>query len=255
MTSVVKARSSSGNQESWNDIRAPPTSRTNGNVIWKRWPNKPQGQFFVPLHKNKTVQSHYCSRSIMILKLLLKLKKKKRNLAVSPKQRICLCLFLKSPVLDINPGSVFFLAGPLNFVEAERACRADGGELAKVGQLYAAWRFQGLDQCDGGWLWDGSVRFPITSPRQRCGGLPEPGVRNFGYPTKTQRLYGAYCYRWHLVEDWHRGRKKTFLLWKQWRFYLPILNTHTHKGDCLAFQCDSLSPPHKVFRSVCVFFY
>ncbi|XP_062393711.1 hyaluronan and proteoglycan link protein 2 [Sardina pilchardus] len=92
-------------------------------------------------------------------------------------------------------GSVFFVAGPLNFVEAERACRADQGELARVGQLYAAWRFQGLDRCDGGWLRDGSVRFPITAPRRHCGGLPEPGVRSFGYPGKTQKIYGAFCYR------------------------------------------------------------
>ncbi|XP_036394952.1 hyaluronan and proteoglycan link protein 2 [Megalops cyprinoides] len=92
-------------------------------------------------------------------------------------------------------GNVFFVGGQLSFPKALEACREKGAELARVGQLYSAWRFRGLDHCDGGWLHDGSVRFPITTPRKRCGGLPDPGVRNFGFPNKTQRLYGAYCYR------------------------------------------------------------
>ncbi|XP_063055382.1 hyaluronan and proteoglycan link protein 2 [Engraulis encrasicolus] len=93
-------------------------------------------------------------------------------------------------------GTVFYLGGSFNFAEAEQACRVDGGgELARVGQLYAAWRYQDLDQCNGGWLQDGSVRFPIVTPRKHCGGLPEAGVRSLGFPKKTHRLYGAYCYR------------------------------------------------------------
>ncbi|CDQ72520.1 unnamed protein product [Oncorhynchus mykiss] len=90
---------------------------------------------------------------------------------------------------------VFFVGGPLTFGEAVEACRGEGGELALVGQLYSAWRFLSYDRCNGGWLKDGSVRFPITTPRERCGGIPEAGVRTFGYPSKTLRLYGAYCYR------------------------------------------------------------
>ncbi|CAB1334365.1 unnamed protein product, partial [Coregonus sp. 'balchen'] len=74
------------------------------------------------------------------------------------------------------------------------ACRGEGAELALVGQLYSAWRFLSYDRCDGGWLKDGSVRFPITTPRERCGGIPGAGVRTFGYPNKTLRLYGAFCY-------------------------------------------------------------
>lgn len=92
-------------------------------------------------------------------------------------------------------GFVFFVGEPLTFGEAMQACRGEGAELALVGQLYSAWRFLSYDRCDGGWLKDGSVRFPITTPRGRCGGIHEAGVRTFGYPNKTLRLYGAYCYR------------------------------------------------------------
>ncbi|XP_039535680.1 hyaluronan and proteoglycan link protein 2 [Pimephales promelas] len=92
-------------------------------------------------------------------------------------------------------GSVFFIPGQLDFVEAEHACRREGAGLARTGQIFSSWKFQQLDRCDGGWLQDGSVRFPIINPRERCGGIAEPGVRSFGYPSKSLRLYGAYCYR------------------------------------------------------------
>ncbi|XP_056236361.1 hyaluronan and proteoglycan link protein 2 [Seriola aureovittata] len=92
-------------------------------------------------------------------------------------------------------GSVFYISGSFSFEQAEHACKRQFAELALVGQLYAAWHFQNYDQCDGGWLRDGSVRFPISNPRRRCGGLPEAGVRSFGFPSKMTHLYGAYCYR------------------------------------------------------------
>ncbi|XP_074539815.1 hyaluronan and proteoglycan link protein 2 [Halichoeres trimaculatus] len=92
-------------------------------------------------------------------------------------------------------GSVSYISGSFSFEQAERACKHQGAELALVGQLYAAWRFQKYDQCDGGWLRDGSVRFPISNPRERCGGIPEAGVRSFGFPNRMKHLYGAYCYR------------------------------------------------------------
>ncbi|XP_016076809.1 PREDICTED: hyaluronan and proteoglycan link protein 2 [Miniopterus natalensis] len=91
-------------------------------------------------------------------------------------------------------GQVFFVPGRLTLSEAHAACRRRGAVVAKVGHLYAAWKFSGLDQCDGGWLADGSVRFPITTPRPRCGGLPDPGVRSFGFPQPQQASYGTYCY-------------------------------------------------------------
>lgn len=89
---------------------------------------------------------------------------------------------------------MFFVPGRLTLSEAHAACRRRGAVVAKVGHLYAAWKFSGLDQCDGGWLADGSVRFPITMPRPRCGGLPDPGVRSFGFPQPQQANYGTYCY-------------------------------------------------------------
>ncbi|XP_062453904.1 hyaluronan and proteoglycan link protein 2 [Rhea pennata] len=91
-------------------------------------------------------------------------------------------------------GQVYFIRGHLNFKEAGQACRNHGAALAKVGQLYSAWKFSRLDRCDGGWLADGSVRYPIATPRERCGGLPDPGVRSFGFPNKELRTYGTYCF-------------------------------------------------------------
>lgn len=92
-------------------------------------------------------------------------------------------------------GYVFYVSGSFSFQQAADTCERQGARLALVGQLYAAWRFQKYDQCDGGWLSDGSVRFPISAPRERCGGIAEAGVRSFGFPDKSAPLYGAYCYR------------------------------------------------------------
>uniref|UniRef100_A0A8C2X5Y3 Hyaluronan and proteoglycan link protein 2 n=1 Tax=Cyclopterus lumpus TaxID=8103 RepID=A0A8C2X5Y3_CYCLU len=92
-------------------------------------------------------------------------------------------------------GSVSYVSGSFSFEQAGHACRRQGGELALVGHLYSAWRFQSYDRCDGGWLRDGSVRFPISSPREHCGGIPEAGVRSFGFPNEMTHLYGAYCYK------------------------------------------------------------
>ncbi|KAI1904129.1 hypothetical protein AGOR_G00002510 [Albula goreensis] len=91
-------------------------------------------------------------------------------------------------------GHVYFLSSPngLNFTEALQECERDGAQIAKVGQLYASWRFADMDSCDAGWLADGSLRYPIIQPRPNCG-PPEPGVRNFGFPSQSQK-HGVYCY-------------------------------------------------------------
>ncbi|XP_004852804.1 hyaluronan and proteoglycan link protein 3 isoform X1 [Heterocephalus glaber] len=93
-------------------------------------------------------------------------------------------------------GQVYYLEHPekLTLTEAREACREDGAHIAKVGQLFAAWKFRGLDHCDAGWLADGSARYPVAHPRPNCG-PPEPGVRSFGFPDPQSRSYGVYCYR------------------------------------------------------------
>ncbi|KAM9688516.1 neurocan core protein [Trichechus inunguis] len=100
-------------------------------------------------------------------------------------------------------GEVFYV-GParrLTLAGARAQCRRQGATLASVGQLHLAWH-EGLDQCDPGWLADGSVRYPIQTPRRRCGG-PVPGVRTVyrfanrtGFPTPASR-FDAYCFRAH----------------------------------------------------------
>ncbi|XP_042269453.1 hyaluronan and proteoglycan link protein 3-like [Thunnus maccoyii] len=92
-------------------------------------------------------------------------------------------------------GKVYYLqpSQKMNLTEAQQACEENGAEIAKVGQLFAAWKFSGLDHCDAGWLADGSVRYPITRPRRNCG-PSEPGVRSFGFPP-PQHKHGVYCYK------------------------------------------------------------
>ncbi|NWQ84599.1 PGCB protein, partial [Columbina picui] len=99
------------------------------------------------------------------------------------------------------PGEIFLETAPDKFTleEAAARCRALGAELASTGQLYAAWN-AGLDACSPGWLADGSVRYPIVTPRERCGGAL-PGVKTIflfrnqtGFPDAQSR-YDAYCFR------------------------------------------------------------
>ncbi|XP_064355009.1 brevican core protein isoform X3 [Dromaius novaehollandiae] len=98
-------------------------------------------------------------------------------------------------------GEIFLETAPDKFTleEAEARCQALGAELASTGQLYAAWS-GGLDACSPGWLADGSVRYPIVAPRERCGGSL-PGVKTIfvfrnqtGFPDAHSR-YDAYCFR------------------------------------------------------------
>uniref|UniRef100_A0A672FVZ8 Brevican n=1 Tax=Salarias fasciatus TaxID=181472 RepID=A0A672FVZ8_SALFA len=98
-------------------------------------------------------------------------------------------------------GEVFHDSIPqhFSFDEAQSYCRAAGAELATTAQLYWAWS-EGLDRCSPGWLSDGSVRYPIIVPRDRCGG-PQAGVKTLyqfsnqtGFPEPTS-LHDVYCFR------------------------------------------------------------
>ncbi|XP_026130190.1 hyaluronan and proteoglycan link protein 1-like [Carassius auratus] len=95
-----------------------------------------------------------------------------------------------------HKGRFYYLIHPfkLKYDEAVRACQKDGAQIAKVGQMYAAWKLLGYDRCDAGWLADGSVRYPISKPRRRCSPT-EAAVRFSGFPDKKHKLYGVYCYK------------------------------------------------------------
>ncbi|XP_071396000.1 hyaluronan and proteoglycan link protein 1-like isoform X1 [Centroberyx affinis] len=93
-------------------------------------------------------------------------------------------------------GHFYWLVQPdrLTYDEAVQACLDDGAEIAKVAHMFSAWKLQGYDRCDAGWLADASVRYPISRPRKNCSPL-EAAVRFVGFPDKKQKLYGVYCYK------------------------------------------------------------
>uniref|UniRef100_A0A8C9Z3F0 Brevican n=1 Tax=Sander lucioperca TaxID=283035 RepID=A0A8C9Z3F0_SANLU len=101
--------------------------------------------------------------------------------------------------VSLCKGEVFHGSAPKRFTfsEAKAYCLSHGAELVTTAQLYAAWN-DGLNLCSPGWLADGSVRYPIVTPRERCGG-GEPGVRTVyrysnqtGFPEVHTR-HDVYC--------------------------------------------------------------
>ncbi|XP_068131285.1 aggrecan core protein isoform X2 [Hyperolius riggenbachi] len=103
--------------------------------------------------------------------------------------------------IDKLRGEVFFATRPDHFTlqEAQDFCESKNATLASTGQIYAAWKL-GLDKCRAGWLSDGSVRYPVVTPRQVCGG-DKPGVRTVylyanqtGFPDPLSK-YNAFCFR------------------------------------------------------------
>ncbi|XP_077362834.1 brevican core protein-like [Festucalex cinctus] len=98
-------------------------------------------------------------------------------------------------------GEVFYDPVPqqLSFEGARSYCRAARAQLASAAQLHLAWS-EGLDSCSPGWLSDGSVRYPIRTPRDRCGG-PQAGVKTvYRFSNQTvfpepSSQYDVYCFR------------------------------------------------------------
>lgn len=110
-----------------------------------------------------------------------------------------LCVSLAGNLIDfllLSAGRFYYLIHhtKLTYDEAVQACLDDGAQIAKVGQIFAAWKLLGYDRCDAGWLADGSVRYPISRPRKRCSPT-EAAVRFVGFPDKKYKLYGVYCFR------------------------------------------------------------
>lgn len=81
-----------------------------------------------------------------------------------------------------------------NFIGAQQACQDQDATLATFEQLFTAWE-EGLDWCNAGWLADGTVQYPITGPRDGCGGVDlAPGVRSYGQRHRLLSRFDAFCF-------------------------------------------------------------
>uniref|UniRef100_A0A3Q2Z419 Hyaluronan and proteoglycan link protein 1a n=1 Tax=Hippocampus comes TaxID=109280 RepID=A0A3Q2Z419_HIPCM len=96
-------------------------------------------------------------------------------------------------------GVVFPYSPPLgrysfSFHEALQACLDQDAVVASYDQLFEAWK-GGMDWCNAGWLDDGTVQYPITKPREPCGGANNrPGLRNYGRRDKYMSRFDAFCF-------------------------------------------------------------
>lgn len=70
-----------------------------------------------------------------------------------------------------------------------------------------------MDWCNAGWLDDGSVQYPITTPREPCGGKNTvPGIRNYGLRDKDKNHYDVFCFTSHYKGKrfYHREAMRCF---------------------------------------------
>lgn len=78
----------------------------------------------------------------------------------------------------------------LTLAEARELCASKNMHLATVAQLEAGFR-QGLNLCNCGWLDDGTARYAVQYPEDRCGGKDaEPGLQVCTWQT----TWNAYCF-------------------------------------------------------------
>ncbi|XP_030214963.1 hyaluronan and proteoglycan link protein 1 [Gadus morhua] len=83
----------------------------------------------------------------------------------------------------------------LNFHDAEQACLSQHSTVATFDQLFQAWR-GGFDWCNAGWLNDGTVQYPVTKPREPCGGSgSDAGLRSYGQRDKSKSRYDVFCFK------------------------------------------------------------
>lgn len=140
----------------------------------------------------------------------------------------------------------------LNFYDAEKACRDQDAIVASFEQLYDAWR-DGLDWCNAGWLSDGSVQYPITKPREPCGGKNTiPGVRTYGIRDKLKERYDVYCFSSNFkglfsiqYNKRHLTTTMTQLMSKQVMPY--ILRFFFHKSLLLLVGLPNIEPIKRAF--------
>lgn len=128
-------------------------------------------------------------------------------------------------------GEVFHDSIPqrLTFDEAQSYCEAAGAQLATTAQLYLSWS-EGLDHCSPGWLSDGSVRYPIVTPRDRCGG-PQAGVKTvYRFSNQTifpapSSLYDVYCFKGQsdiTFSHFHSCTSSTTTVWERIVFIINL---------------------------------
>ena len=110
-------------------------------------------------------------------------------------------LFLLSHLGVVFPYHLRLGRYNMNFTKATQVCREQDAVVATYNQLLDAWR-GGLDWCNAGWLRDGSVLYPITKPREPCGGAnTQPGLRSYGHQDR-RRLFDVFCFASTLKGYW-----------------------------------------------------